>query len=74
MRELAEEAAAAEDSLQDPGIDGSGSSEETGSDEETQVPHQKNDKDGQQGKDTAEQGGTIQRSPQPITEEHIRIR
>jgi len=64
MRELAEEAAAAEGSLRDRGVDGSGSSEEAGSDEETQGSSTDGtDKDGQQGEGTAEQGGSYSKVP-----------
>ena len=64
MRELAEEAAAAEGSLRDRGVDGSGSSEEAGSDEETQGSSSDGtDKDGQQGEGTAEQGGSYSKVP-----------
>ena len=64
MRELAEEAAAAEGSLRDRGADGSGSSDEAGSDEETQGSSTDGtDKDGQQGEGTAEQGGSYSKVP-----------
>jgi len=64
MRELAEEAAAAEGSLRDRGADGSGSSDEAGSDEETQGSSSDGtDKDGQQGEGTAEQGGSYSKVP-----------
>lgn len=64
MRELAEEAAAAAGSLRDQGVEVSGSSEETGSDEETQgASADGTDKDQQQGEDQAEQGGSYSKVP-----------
>jgi hypothetical protein len=64
MRELAEEAAQAAGSLRDQGVDVSGSSEETGSDEDLQgTASDGTDKDGQQGEGTAEQGGSYSKVP-----------
>ena len=64
LRELAEEAAAAAGSLQDQGVEVSGSSEETGSEEETQgASAEGTDRDQRQGEDQAEQGGSYSKVP-----------
>jgi hypothetical protein len=64
MRELAEQAAAAAGSLRDQGVEVSGSSEETESDEEAEGSSADGtDKDQQQESDQAEQGGSYSKVP-----------
>jgi hypothetical protein len=64
MRDLAEEAAQAAGSLRDRGVDVSGSSEEAGSDEETEGASTDGaDKEREQGEDAAEQGGSYSKVP-----------